>query len=98
MAGTWVLDYITSELKCTGLATSQPYCHRQVMNFFERLFFLSVKIEMTIVPISEDFKREHYKALNTDHGTREALNKQHLLIITIIYNYNILCWGWLFKF
>lgn len=38
-------------------------------------------MEMTTVPISEDYKREHYKAPSSEHGIKEALNKQQLLII-----------------
>lgn len=36
---------------------------------------------MTIVPVSEGYEREHYKAPSTEQGTGEALDKWHLLII-----------------
>lgn len=59
-----------------GLATYQTRGPGQVTNCFEHMFFLICKMEMTTVPISEDYKREHSKAPSTEHDTGEALDKQ----------------------
>lgn len=69
------LDSNRLQLKFTGSATYQPHGSGQVRNFFEHMFLIC-KMEMTSVAISEDYKREHYKAPSTEYGRGGALYKQ----------------------